>query len=1677
MYINKIDELMDKIIDDFYNNIITNKEFTKINNEINFVKYQLNINKILANYASQINRKEIFNIVNDEDNTNTVIELFKKYIAYYFFLTIGFNYTGKYETFINNIIEFTKNQAGFELKITNFFNSDSNSNIIKYYTLVKNMLTVLNADSIKLATLVKNKNFTESISFLNELGQEFVNTAFKLENLGGKLTTQAHNMIKTIIINEIYIKRDKEDIYQILDKTEKTAGEFIFIDIVVPKMEYIDYSTIELSLPQSDVDSGLAAEIYDLITQYDVFVKTKDMSTDDKILELLNRKFVVPITEDFLLYHKDSEKYEKKGISDTESAYDKKKKEDTRIKYIINKIDSASEYFSKNIKNDTDLRKNIEKLFYVPLSDRRVVTINHYEDLRIVDKLQKQGKKAIETSEYYNELVTYMQYPYVSFKDFQQYGMNISLTHTIDAARSTIFEKHAAGTQQKYLQLRVGGANQSINIVGFIVPNNKLSLHCIKGKNLIDIRKVGYNVKGQTKKISNGYEGTLKFIKRSLINPHKELPGIYWMFDLENDKVTLESYNITSNLNINEQVKLLTSKLYDDILVVVYNNIIRKIENKKDITINYFYKLIKYYNKFIDIPYESDIYNQLESKLFRDFLTNLVDKYDKQQDAFPGLFGEVIKLPNAPEVKKDKIPSVIIRKQFADSKLIKKITKKEDEDEETAIITAVCQHFVTWDNISAIRKKNPNQFAKLLFEFMFQYIIQNHEDDFICKSCGSLVNIKNYVLDGAYDEGGSFISFSMTMDVPLEDIFEYEKYKPSIRNIEKLTEKVAYVANINSLVGKSSTIKSRIRRIVKDTIDLILLHNVNLKNIYKERNNKISAYGLSKELSNLFVFDLDNSIFIFSTKDKDFYKPIKRNNILTYIVFLILLELSENQLLYMSNDKICNYYMYEKYGRAWFNDIYIRKNNQASIVPILNYEVLCYLIFYISCLLTKYNMWHTNIASTKATAGEDVTEPTEKKKKFDPNIQKAIIHTLVDFLNSIIEMYSKKKKHYMYDMIANKFFQKLNTMFNNEELLNKIKEIEKKKITTVAKSKLIASKAPNIILAGEFNHADYIEESQWMKCKITKKFLKQRKLNQHDKVYNISNVTNCESGTFHMWSQATNVDKTCTCKICKITTSQIDKSDKMTEKIQNNYKVLELQKISKKYCSSGILHNFVYDTNSKCSICMKCKHKESDTYDKTEIVELEKNIRKVNEYLKDKANYKEPMLDIELKGDKGKKQTDIINDIKSSYGKSKEHKEDFYHFIDTFISLLESIIGHNININSANVYLREDTYIFDHDHNGYSIYKPITIIDDGSKFLLKKNHPFFKKDVMFYTNNKLQIDIFYDPINQLLLGYKERNKDFQLPKKSNIYIKINRSIANRLKYLGYPSKFINIADANKEIQHIYKVQDNPQFIIKNIVGDISRTRIDNLKKSLSDIQRYIYRIAYSFDVPIIEKDDFINTNKFLDKYKSKLNNMKLKSKTNKDDKNNENKNKENKNKENKSDRFLSKWKVIKNNIFFESLNTKIVNLDPSVNFLEASEISTYDYSGNLILFYIINEFTQLINYNDDKYIKINLVYFILDIINKIYDNFNMEQNIMNTEIKRFSYILSGMEYAEQVNEMSTETEGLYDEVVDAEEPVDENVIEELKDKKEDDEGEFETMDMEEEHDYEIDYQDGVNLNM
>lgn len=1626
MYIDKIDYLIDKIINDFYNRIILDKKMKKMFEEVNFVKFQLDINNLLLGYFETIDKNEIMSILQDETNTQKLIEFIKKYIMYYIFATFAFYYKGKQDTFINNVIEFSKNQPSFKFKVEDFFNSDSNSIMISIYILIKHILEILSASTVRLNQLYKNPNYNDAKEFLEKLPQEIIESSFKLKNLNGKVEEQAHNIIKSIIILDLYFKNDKKDMYKFLEKEEVVNGEFIYIDVVLPRNEFIDYQSIEQSLSQHDIEKGLAVEIYNLIIDSDGIEKTKTLTHDEKILALIDSNILIPITEDFLLYHKESEKYE--GQVSTKSAM-VKKKEDTKIKYIINKIDTATELFSKNIKDKPELKKDVDKHFYIPLADRRGILVNTIENLKIITKLQNQGIKAIENNEYYHDLINYKRYPYVNFKDFQTFGLSILPDKTIDTIRSINFEKVNINNKNKIIQFRVGSEGIPLNIVGFIVSSNKTDIKCYKIKDFVDIRKVGISdsEKG-VKKSDNGVANTLKVLDKIILSDNKkERPPMYWLFDLEKDKVKIENYNVSNKMDISEQTKIIISSLYDNVITMLNEKLIKKIKNN-GITLQKFYNIIgQIDNKLLGIS-DHFTYNEMFKEIIAQKIIKMEEVYDLKEDNFPGVFGKIIELPTFS--KKES-------KEFHVINLIKDKHEKviEIEEMEAEKYGAICQHNITWDNMMAIRKKNPNKFTEQLFDFYQQYVVKNYENDFICKSCGSLINLKDYVVDGSYDDDGRFVSFSIPMDIPLEDIPEYEKYRKSIENFSKYVDRIADICGINTLHGTTATIKSRIKHVVKDGIDLILIHNMNLKPIYNERRETLVKYGINKNLSNLFIFELDNNIFTFSTKDKDYYKPIKRNNIIVYLLFLIILELSDTQIYYMTGDKICNYYVFEKYGISWFNDIKIRKNNEDDMVPITNYKVLCYVIFYMSCLLTKYNMWHY--------------EMTDKKKKFDPNIQKTIIHTMVDFINSVIETYGKKKKHYIYDIVSNKFFHKLNSTFMNEDILIKLKAYEdKKRAITEKKAKKTEESNAERVLAGEYDKGNYSGTSEWMNVKVSKSFIPKR-IEEFEHLYELSDITNDSNGKFHKYI----VDgKSLKCETCN--KLLLDLKDTNKDEIKEKFIEHQKKSLAKKYCLTAELHNFIYENETKCNVCTKCHYKEIQDIGKKDLDQLSNLI---GELKKEKNNILEKEIKlIQSKEEKRKeKHRKIINEMKSSYGETKRHKEDFYKFIDNFIKKIELTIGKDINLNSENIFLRNDTYIVDHDHNGHIMDKPFTI--DGSKVTYKQNHPFFKQNVMSYYNSKLQIEVFYDAESKLLLGYKEKNKELQNSKTRNIYLKTNYSILNMLKMMGYSSRYLKL---KSDIDKYMEIYDDKNMSLNQLISDISRNRINNLKKIIMDIQRYIHRVSYNFDIneEVQTIGDETDPDSFLLKYKNKLSGIMTNDKE-------------------KKIKFMKNWKVIKTELTYEKISNKQININPDDKYVLCENVSDYDYSGNILLFYIIQEMEKLLDINTDKFVKTSLTYLLLDIIVRLHNEYNDEKLYTNREIKRFIYAIDIVDPGHMLPEV--ETDGFYGEVIEEKDPVAEVEGETPEDEqKVDDEGEYEGFDMETDGvDFEeVEYESGVNYN-
>ena len=430
MYINSIDVLIDNIINDFSNLIIFKKNskynelFNKILSKNNFLKYQKEINELLELYISKIKKIDISNIVSNTKSINVLMNIIKKYLLYYIFLTINFHSNNKDE-FINQLLQFNSNQKNFSLKVIDFFNSDSNSKIIKLSNLIKNSLYIIDLDKNEALKLYKKNKYEDEFSFLNSIGKEIIDSQFKLENLKNNKSKQCHNIVNAVIIENIYKKTEKSNIFNILYSEEKESGNFRYIDIVVSKENNINIDEIENILDNSEINSGLGEDLFNLLEKSNKFNPL--IKINSKIKTLLENKMIIPVTKDLLLYHSNSEKYDNNKND--------KDKNDTKIKYIVNKIDNSTELFSK-LSN----KKKIERLFYLPLSNKKAILINEIENINIINKLEKLNKNILK-KEFYKDLVEYRKYPYISFKDNSDNEINIEINKTIDAVRSISLKK------------------------------------------------------------------------------------------------------------------------------------------------------------------------------------------------------------------------------------------------------------------------------------------------------------------------------------------------------------------------------------------------------------------------------------------------------------------------------------------------------------------------------------------------------------------------------------------------------------------------------------------------------------------------------------------------------------------------------------------------------------------------------------------------------------------------------------------------------------------------------------------------------------------------------------------------------------------------------------------------------------------------------------------------------------------------------------------------------------------------------------------------------------------------------------------------------------------------------------------------------------------------------------
>ena len=137
-----------------------------------------------------------------------------------------------------------------------------------------------------------------------------------------------------------------------------------------------------------------------------------------------------------------------------------------------------------------------------------------------------------------------------------------------------------------------------------------------------------------------------------------------------------------------------------------------------------------------------------------------------------------------------------------------------------------CQHLIDWNIINSLKNKNINLKKELVYNFIKKYVIVNAEEDYICKSCKQYLDVKNYLINDYDGISGIDVVINNKKFIRFK---EYEKFSIIIKNLDKLIERIGRINNLSIYVGNEQIVKIRREEIIKNIIDLIILHEKTLK--------------------------------------------------------------------------------------------------------------------------------------------------------------------------------------------------------------------------------------------------------------------------------------------------------------------------------------------------------------------------------------------------------------------------------------------------------------------------------------------------------------------------------------------------------------------------------------------------------------------------------------------------------------------------------------------------------------------------------------------------------------------------------------------------------------------------------------------------------------------------------
>ena len=416
----------------------------------------------------------------------------------------------------------------------------------------------------------------------------------------------------------------------------------------------------------------------------------------------------------------------------------------------------------------------------------------------------------------------------------------------------------------------------------------------------------------------------------------------------------MDTYETLKANNFQEQIRFMNAILYDKITETLNKKLVKLIKVNENLPIPKIELLIELYSRLNKLFLKQDAKREI---FIMDFLrkkkieaSTIVKIPDSERITMPEFITEPdksifkIKIDMVNPLHPQEYQELMIRSKDAviDVNEPKKMEKK-------------CQHENEWNEMIKLKSADLNKYNTEITQFIEKFAQETSEMDYICRVCGQILPIKQYIQDGSFDnESQKFVAAYTPMDIPLDEIKEYAKYKLIIKYLDVgLINRVSLITGTNMLIGNDSQVRQKRKALVKNIVDIILKHNyVNMRSTQKEEDRLdffSKKFHIDKELDNVYFFELDDSILNFSssaTETDIAVDKLKYNNILLYFILIFITELNGAQIAMMHSDKIANIYTYLKYGPKLFGNLLIKKNIN-DMGNCTNCQISCFMLSHI----------------------------------------------------------------------------------------------------------------------------------------------------------------------------------------------------------------------------------------------------------------------------------------------------------------------------------------------------------------------------------------------------------------------------------------------------------------------------------------------------------------------------------------------------------------------------------------------------------------------------------------------------------------------------------------------------------------------------------------------------------